>query len=294
MKKNNIILMGLILAVSFIFLGCNSQDQKDNTENSPKPSNVSVTPDKLKKLNTTQMKKDTDKYKKNYKGAIPLEGEFISVNEIITLIEKFGEIKELPVPYFKKDGQFKEAINMGINIADGFVYVGKYWDTNKLKDYADKINSYADSLNVKSKVTKQYEKVIETINKNDKSKLHSILRDLRDSIAEELQTQKNNDAVYLGYMSGYMEGLYIAAKSLKSKFDQDSANKIFRYKVSYLKRAQNSLSNNAKTDKNVKDLLDSIKIVTKIIEKPSTQNVTVDELSNIINLISPVRKNLMK
>ena len=215
-------------------------------------------------------------------------------------VEIFNELHDLGVTVFipapKENSSTQDyivSINMGIAVADALTGV-----VNKEKDiflkYAGIIHNYGERLGVEETILGKYNTITKTASDNNWEIVENLIYDLKDDITAELHNEDMKGDAILAMVSGWLEGLYIVAKSLEN-YVPDDANKLLRNRdfVRYLTENMNSLDDDLKDKKEVKAVFSALPGIDKLINKPKSYLFTKNDVEKLLNIIEPLRNMLI-
>ena len=215
--------------------------------------------------------------------------------EVDTLneLQKFGVAVFLPEPVMNTSTEdYKVSLNLGISVADAIsAAINK--DREKFTEYAKIIHDYGERLDVKQVILAKSDEITKAASRYEWENVKNLLYDLKDKITDELTspTMDKKDEAVLAMVSGWLEGLYIVAKSLDKNFSED-ARKLLRDRdfVRYLSENLQSLDAENKNKKELKAVLDALPKIDEIIYKPPDYSYTKEDVTKILQISKPLRE----
>ena len=116
---------------------------------------------------------------------------------------------------------YKVSLNLGISVADAVSSVVNE-DKTKFLEYADIIHDYGQRLDVEEVILDKYTDIKNAVSQGQWKNVEDLIYDLKDDITEELNKEEmdKKDEAVLAMVSGWLEGLYIVAKSLNKDFPE--------------------------------------------------------------------------
>jgi len=214
-------------------------------------------------------------------------------------VETLNELHKLKVAVYLPDParntsteDYKVSLNLGISVADAISSaVNK--DKTKFLEYAKIIHDYGQRLDVEEAILGKYKEITDAVSQGQWKNVEKLIYDLKDAITAALNREdldKKDEAV-LAMVSGWLEGLYIVAKSLNKDFSED-AGKLLRNRdfVRYLSENLNTIDDDKKNKKEVKAMLDALPKIDEVINKPPDYIFTKDDAKRILKISEPLRK----
>jgi hypothetical protein len=213
--------------------------------------------------------------------------------ETLNELQKLGVAAFVPEPVMNTSTEdYKVSLNLGISVADAIsCAISK--DKAKFLKYAKIIHEYGERLDVKQVILVKYDEITKAADKYEWENVKNLLYDLKDDITAELHspTMDKKDEAVLAMASGWLEGLYIVAKSLDKHFSED-ARKLLRDRdfVRYLSENLHSLDAENKNKKEVKAMIDALPKIDEIINKPPDYSYKKEDVRKILQISEPLRK----
>jgi len=214
--------------------------------------------------------------------------------EILNKLHDSGVDVFIPAPKSNSSTQdYIISLNLGIVVADALASV-----VNKEKDiflkYAGIIHDYGERLGVEETILSKYNTIKKTASENNWEIVENLIYDLKDDITAELHNEDMKGDAILAMVSGWLEGLYIVAKSLEN-YVSDDENKLLRNRdfVRYLNENMNSLDDDLKDKKEVKAVFSALPGIDEIINKPGSYLFTKNDVEKLLDIIEPLRDVLI-
>jgi hypothetical protein len=216
--------------------------------------------------------------------------------DILEKLQKLGVAVFLAEPEMSTStADYKVALNLGVSVADAISSaVNK--DQTKLLKFAKIIHDYGERLDVKSAILDKYNDLTKAVSNNQWDKVITLTNALKDDITTELKSsemEKNDEAV-LAMVSGWIEGLYIVAKSLDKNFSEEAKTLLSeRDFVRYLNQNLQSLTEDNKNTKEVKAILEALPKIDGILNKPLDYSYTIEDVRRILQISESLRIIIM-
>lgn len=184
---------------------------------------------------------------------------------------------------------YKVALNLGIAVADAISAVVMR-DKEIFKRYAKIIYDYGSILDVGDTILGRYNSITKDVSSDEWANVESSLYKLKDEITEDLFAGDMRDSAALAMISGWLEGLYVVAKSLDQEFYAGAG--VFlrdREFVGYLNEHLKNVQAEMRDNLDVKTLLAVLPEIDKVINRPESYKYTKDDVKAIIAIYEPLR-----
>ena len=159
--------------------------------------------------------------------------------------------------------------------------------------YAQIIHDYGEKLGVENAILNKYKILTEAASTGEWPRLIKLLYDLKDEVTEELYRADMKDEAVMALVSGWLEGLYIVAKSLENlvpvpeKVNSILGNRDF---IRYLRDNLSDIKESYKIKRELKETLALLPEIDKIINKSREYIFTNDDVKQIIRIYEPWRE----
>lgn len=217
-----------------------------------------------------------------------------SPGEVLNSLGKIGRVQWSSLvtynKYYNYKGRNKQALNMGIRVADAFVALQDK-DKNNFGEMNAVIFSLSKELGISSIIEKQKDKLQELSSKDDWVLLVIELNEMNGSLQEALIQQKDDDILLLSGVGGFLEGIRIVSSHFKNNYDSEKVDllkqkALFDYYITTIDQYSK-----LKDDPSVVIVKKGLIEMSGLLEKdPNISLNTVKQMetisSNIINSIS--------
>jgi len=227
-------------------------------------------------------------------GNITTDGaEVFESIEVDILAQLYDEGIEIVIPRHVRNNStadYKVALNLGIAVADAVSAVVMQ-DKEQFLKYAKIIYDYGMILDVEETILGEYNRITSNVSSGKWQEVESLLYDLKDDITSELFKGDMKDSATLAMISGWMEGLYIVAKSLDRNFSED-ASRLLRDRdfVRYLKAHLEKLDKDLRTKQEIIELLKILPKIDRVINQPPSYVYSKNDIREVIAAYEPLRK----
>ena len=184
---------------------------------------------------------------------------------------------------------YKISLNLGVAVADAISSIVNKDKATFLK-YAAIIHDYGERLGVEETILGQYNSITKTVSRNEWLEVENLIYDLKDDITTELHNEDMQSDATLAMVSGWIEGLFIVAKSLENNVSEE-ANRLLRNRdfVRYLTENLNTIDEDLKNKKEIKAIFAALPKIDKIINKPMSYSFTKEDVKKVLEIAEPLR-----
>ena len=145
-----------------------------------------------------------------------------SPGEVLNSLNKIGRVQWSSLVTYNKfynyKGRNKQALNIGIRVADAFVALHDKDKTN-FGNMNNVIYSLSEELNISNLIEDQKNVLQELSQKDDWVLLVIELNTMNGELQEELKKQKEDDIVLLSNIGAFFEGIRIISTHFKNNYD---------------------------------------------------------------------------
>jgi len=211
--------------------------------------------------------------------------------DILNKLHKTSVTVFIPKPQTNSSTRdYKISLNLGIAVAGALASVVNH-EKDVFLNYAGIVFDYGERLGVEETILSKYNTMVKTASENNWEEVEKLIYDLKDDITTELHNDDLKGDAILAMVSGWLEGLYIVAKSLESDVSED-ANKLLRNRdfVRYLTENMNSLDADLKNKNEVNAVFAALPEIDKVINKPVSYTYTKHDVKTVLKITEPLRK----
>ncbi len=145
-----------------------------------------------------------------------------SSNEILLALKKAGKIKWGSLVTYNKTsnykGRKKQALNLGVRVADAFVAIFDHDDSN-FGYMNNTIFSISESLGISGTIKPYHEKIKKLKAKNDWLDITLELDEMNITLQREMEVKGNSDIVLLSSIGGFFEGINIVSRYFSTNYN---------------------------------------------------------------------------
>jgi hypothetical protein len=204
---------------------------------------------------------------------------------VLNALNKIGRIQWSNLVTYNKfynyKGRNKQALNIGIRVADAFVALHDKDKTN-FGNMNNVIFSLAKELNISDLIEEQKNLLQELSQKDDWVLLIIELNTMNSQLQQELKKQKDDDIVLLSNVGAFFEGIRILSTHFKNNYDNKKVGLLKQLGLIdyYIKEIDNDI--NIKKDKNVEVVYNGlISLKTFLTEDPQVSLKTIEKMQDI-------------
>lgn len=174
-----------------------------------------------------------------------------------------------------------KAVHLGVRAADAYVAV-QAKDAVAFRRASDAIQVLSQEFALNDSMFRKIttaNKMAESARWND---LRLVLETFRGDVLRELKLNRNQDAVTLATIGGWLRGLQLSTMVLAANYQAD-ATRLLRQTalVTYLKRRQNALGPEAKDERFVELLGARIEDIRKLTDGPTSVPLKPEEVKRL-------------
>lgn len=209
---------------------------------------------------------------------------YLPLQSVVDLsLDKLGAPLFLPVSQkISSTDVYKLALNLGMVTTDAIVAL-KNKDKAMFEKHAGLMYDYAKRLNLNKNILNTYKEMQEPLAKSQFAQLEKIMKNMREQMATEMNQSYRKEQARLAYVAGWVEGLYIASKSIEKKYSAQRSEVLFQRApivgqlISHLK----ALSPRLQQRKDVVALNHALPQIKKILEQKTYSHKDISNLGNL-------------
>ncbi len=177
---------------------------------------------------------------------------------------------------------YKLALNLGMTTTDAIVAL-KNKDKGMFEKHAALMYDYAKRLNLNKNILNTYKEMQEPLAKSQFAQLETIMKNMREQMANEMNQSYRKDQARLAYVAGWLEGLYIASKSIEKKYSPQRSEVLSQRApiVAQLIGHIKALNPRLQQRKDVLALSHALPQIKKILEQKTYSQKDINTLGNI-------------
>jgi len=219
---------------------------------------------------------------------------YLPLQSVVDLsLDKLGTPLFLPAAQkVSSTDVYKLALNLGLSTTDAIVAL-KNKDKGMFEKHAALMYDYAKRLNLNKNMLNTYKEMQEPLAKSQFVQLEKIMKNMREQMANEMNQSYRKDQARLAYVAGWLEGLYIASKSIEKKYSPQRSEvlnqraPIVGQLISHIK----ALSPRLQQRKDVLALTHALPQIKRILEQKSYSQKDISSLGSICSSVHTVIVN---
>jgi hypothetical protein len=174
-----------------------------------------------------------------------------------------------------------KAAHLGVRAADAYVAV-QAKDAVAFRRASDAIQTLSHEFALNDTMFRK----ITTANKMAESArwddLRQVLETFRGDVLRELKLNRDQDAVTLATIGGWLRGLQLSTLALMTNYDADASHLLRQASlVAHLRRRQNALGPDAKDDRFVELVGERIDLIRKITDGPAAAPLKPEDVKQL-------------
>ncbi len=151
-------------------------------------------------------------------------------SEIIMALDMLSEVNWKAIVTYDKSTNYSEnykiALNLGVRVAQGFIAI-QAQDRKNTGEMFSASRDLAENFGAKSEMFVSEDEIIKLLNDGSWTELRSILDDIHLKVKGEMY-KYDPDFVELASVGGWLEGLHIVSKALKSNYSEEASQILYQ------------------------------------------------------------------
>src|SRR5215469_16165027 len=178
------------------------------------------------------------------------------------------------------------ALNLGGLIADGFIAI-EAKDGQQVKNIGSDIIKLAKALGVSENLLGRGKSINEFAENNEWDTLQEELEATQNEVKSSMQSHADQDLVILVTLGGWIRGTQVVTAAIMQKYDERSA-KVLRQPalVRFMQSKINEVSPEVRQEPLVKDVIERLNEIEKLVSFPAGKTPTADEVRKINEAVS--------
>jgi len=178
------------------------------------------------------------------------------------------------------------ALNLGGLIADGFIAI-EAKDGQQVKNIGSDIIKLAKALGVSENLLGRGKSINEFAENNEWDTLQEELEATQNEVKSSMQSHADQDLVILVTLGGWIRGTQVVTAAIMQKYDERSA-KVLRQPalVRFMQSKMNEISPELRQEPLVKDVIERLNEIEKLVSFPAGKTPTADEVRKINEAVS--------
>ncbi len=227
---------------------------------------------------------------KNDSISIPTPGELFAALQKPGKPNWSGQFRgPLPTTYRNRA---QIALNLGGLIADGFIAV-EAQDGQQVKNIGTDIIKMAKALGVSENILSRGNSINEFAENSEWDALQEELEATQNEVKTSMQSHSDQDLVILVSLGGWIRGTQVVSAAVMQNYDERSA-KVLRQPalVSFIRAKINDVSPGMRDDPLVKNVIDQLGGIEKLVSFPPSQAPSVDDVRKVNEAVGRVMEQI--
>ena len=214
-------------------------------------------------------------------------------SEIIMALDMLSEVNWKEVVTYDKStnysDNYKIALNLGVRVAQGFIAI-QAQDRDNTRDMFSICRDLAKNFGAKSDMFVEKDEILRLLDENNWTELRSILDDIHLRVKDEMY-KYDPDFVELASVGGWMEGLHIVAKALKSNYSSDASVILYQPElIQYFSEAVKNIKPGNGNNPEVKEISLMMQEIGRLCEVGSGNPIPLENVEKLYEISSKINR----
>ncbi|MDY0017901.1 MAG: hypothetical protein WCS93_00600 [Candidatus Delongbacteria bacterium] len=212
-------------------------------------------------------------------------------SEIIMALDMLSDVKWKEVVTYDKStnysDNYKIALNLGVRVAQGFIAI-QAQDRKNTGEMFRICRDLAENFGAKSDMFVNEQQIIKLLDENNWTELRSILDDIHLKVKDEMY-KYDPDFVELASVGGWMEGLHIVSKALKSNYSPDASVILYQPElIQYFSEAVKNIKTGNSNNPEVKEIAVMMPEIGRLTEVGSGNPIPSENVARLYEISSRI------
>lgn len=212
-------------------------------------------------------------------------------SEIIMALDMLSDVKWKEVVTYDKStnysDNYKIALNLGVRVAQGFIAI-QAQDRKNTGEMFRICRDLAENFGAKSEMFVNEQQIIKLLDENNWTELRSILDDIHLKVKDEMY-KYDPDFVELASVGGWMEGLHIVSKALKSNYSPDASVILYQPElIQYFSEAVKNIKTGNSNNPEVKEIAVMMPEIGRLCEVGSGNPIPSENVARLYEISSRI------
>ncbi|MDD3044297.1 MAG: hypothetical protein PHF33_02395 [Candidatus Delongbacteria bacterium] len=212
-------------------------------------------------------------------------------SEIIMALDMLSDVKWKEVVTYDKStnysDNYKIALNLGVRVAQGFIAI-QAQDRKNTGEMFRICRDLAENFGAKSDMFVNEQQIIKLLDENNWTELRSILDDIHLKVKDEMY-KYDPDFVELASVGGWMEGLHIVSKALKSNYSPDASVILYQPElIQYFSEAVKNIKTGNSNNPEVKEIAVMMPEIGRLCEVGSGNPIPSENVARLYEISSRI------
>ncbi|HXK49309.1 MAG TPA: hypothetical protein PKW56_02495 [Clostridiales bacterium] len=217
-------------------------------------------------------------------------------SEIIMALDMLSEVNWKDVVTYDKStnysDNYKIALNLGVRVAQGFIAI-QAQDRKNTGEMFRICRDLAENFGAKSEMFVEEDEILRLLDENNWTELRSILDDIHLKIKDEMY-KYDPDFVELASVGGWMEGLHIVSKALKSNYSPDASVILYQPElIQYFSEAVKNIKPLNGNNAEVKEISLMMPEISRLCEVGSGNPIPLENIEKLYEISSKINRSIV-
>lgn len=217
-------------------------------------------------------------------------------SEIIMALDMLSEVKWKEVVTYDKSANYSDnykiALNLGVRVAQGFIAI-QAQDRKNTGEMFRICRDLAENFGAKSEMFVEEGEILRLLDENNWTELRSILDDIHLKIKDEMY-KYDPDFVELASVGGWMEGLHIVSKALRSNYSPDASVILYQPElIQYFSEAVKNIKPLNGNNAEVKEISQMMPEIGRLCEVGSGNPIPLENIEKLYEISSKINRSIV-
>lgn len=217
-------------------------------------------------------------------------------SEIIMALDMLSEVNWKDVVTYDKSANYSDnykiALNLGVRVAQGFIAI-QAQDRKNTGEMFRICRDLAENFGAKSEMFVEEDEILRLLDENNWTELRSILDDIHLKIKDEMY-KYDPDFVELASVGGWMEGLHIVSKALKSNYSPDASVILYQPElIQYFSEAVKNIKPLNGNNPEVKAISAMMPEIGRLCEVGSGNPIPLENIEKLYEISSKINRSIV-
>lgn len=214
-------------------------------------------------------------------------------SEIIMALDQLSEINWKAIVEYDYSANYAEnykiALNLGVRVAQGFIAI-QAEDRKNTGEMFSVSRDLAENFGAKSEMFVDKDEIARLLNEGKWLELRGILDDIHLKVKDEMY-KYDPDFVVLASVGGWLEGLHIVSKALKTNYSEDASTILYQPElIDYFTQEVNNLKISNSDNPEVKEIVRILPDIKRLCDVGSGNPIPLGAMNELYEISSGVKK----
>lgn len=213
-------------------------------------------------------------------------------SEIIMALDMLSEINWKAIVTYDYSANYAEnykiALNLGVRVAQGFIAI-QAEDRKNTGEMFSVSRDLAENFGAKSEMFVDKDEISRLLNEGKWLELRGILDDIHLKVKDEMY-KYDPDFVVLASVGGWLEGLHIVSKALKSNYSEDASTILYQPElIDYFTQEVSNLKPSNADNPEVKEIIRILPDIKRLCDVGSGNPIPLGAMNELYTISSNIK-----